>query len=481
MLAARLPIAAFRRQGYTSPMADLIDPSYVDDGELREQDQVPLDEYLSQSDRATPNEGRGMPFFSGREAEISAFRRMVNGIAHGRKSNATMAVEGPPGAGKSALLCQFVEEMRSLPAIGDPPRLWLPVFINGASALCPADITCAVDEAIARQLARDTLNSSPDQLKGSAQALLEFLGGDRIDDVKSLAQDVLDRGVSAFGFSIQAKSKTTPSSLGQVANLRNKDWSKWQITLMIDEAQGITMRAPGAHPGTLSDIHQGATPLNLTFCAFGLPGTLSALAKAGVSRMADERSIHLRGLDGLGSTKAIERCFARYGVMHAEPWQEAILERSANWPQHLSSYLTKALAVMQTHAGADENLGPPPEECLLEAIDAGDRSRSSYYRNRIQRLIEDGPSHMKYAKHIIPMLREANGQLPEDRISTVLASPPLSLDQGQSQTFLEAAKHSGLLAPGDRATLHLAIPTFAGYILNEEPPPVSELAGGLGS
>ncbi|MDE0272371.1 MAG: ATP-binding protein [Gammaproteobacteria bacterium] len=475
----RPQIAALRQHEYTSPMADLIDPNYVDDGELREQDQVSLDNYLAQGDRAKPSEQRGMPFFSGREAEISTFRRMADGIARGHKADATLVVEGPPGAGKSALLCQFLEEMRNLPAIGDPPRRWLPTFINGASALCPDETMCAVDEAIARQLATDTLNSSPDQSRAKAKALLEFLGGDRIDNAKSLAQDVLDRGVSAFGFSIQAKNRTMPSSLREVANLRNKDWGKWQIMLMVDEAQGITMRAPGAHPGALSDIHQGATPLNLTFCAFGLPGTLAALAEVGVSRMSKGHRIQLRGLDEASSTKVIERCFARYGVVDAEPWREAILERSANWPQHLSTYLTATLSAIRCHIGDTQELGAPPDDLIEGAIGDGDILRAEYYDGRIETLTEAHSGHVKCAKHIIPMLREADGQLPEDEISDSLASPPLSLDEGQIQTFLEAAKHSGFLAPGGRATLHLAIPTFAGYILNEEPPPVGEPAGDL--
>ncbi|MCZ0944737.1 MAG: hypothetical protein OXJ53_16920 [Gammaproteobacteria bacterium] len=461
-------------------MPDIINPNYVDQGELREQDQVPLSEYLAQSDRSDPSWQRGMPFFSGREAEISAFRRTVNGIALGRKANATMAVEGPPGAGKSALLCQFLEEMRELPPIGEPPRRWLPVFMDGASALCPDEIMLFVDKALSRRLAKDVLDSHLNQEQAKSKALINFLGGQhRIDAAKSLAREVLDRGGTAFGFGLQAKDQTPPASLAHVAGLRERVWSKWQIMLMIDEAQGITMHTPGAHPGTLSSIHQGTTPLNLTFCAFGLPGTLSALAKAGVSRTSEDRSIALRGLDGPNSTVVIERCFARYGVMDAEPWQAAILERSANWPQHLSAYLTKALAVMQAHAGIDEDLGAPPEDRLAEAIEAGDRSRSKYYNMRIQRLIQGSGSHMKCAKRIIPMLREANGDLPEDEINEALTSPPLGLNQDQAQAFLEAARHSGLLAPGDHATLRLAIPSFAGYILDEEPPPVGELAGGL--
>ena len=455
-------------------MADLINPNYVDQGELRGQDQVNLDDYLAQGDRAKSGRQCGMPFFSGREAEINTFRRMLNAIALGYKADATLAVEGPPGVGKSALLCRFMEELRNLPSIGNPPRRWLPVFMDGGAAMRPEDLMPAVENAIACRLAQELLESTgKDERESLSARLLAFLRPPKPENAIAFAEDVLARGVSGFGFSVGAKDNVPPGTLLKVASLRQRDWSDWQIMLMLDEAQKISGEVAGADAALLSSIHQGTTPLNLSFCAFGLPGTMNALAKGGVSRMSDDRSIALRGLDERSSAQVIERCFARYGVVDAEPWQEAILERSANWPQHLSAYLTKALAVMRVHAGADEDLGAPPEDALAEAIENGDRSRSRYYNLQIQRLIQSGASHMKYAKHIIPVLREADGHLPEDEVNEALTSPPLGLNEGQAQAFLEAARHSGLLAPGDDAALHLDIPTFAGHMLKEEPPALS--------
>ena len=79
----------------------LIDATYQDHGNLRGQDSIGAERYLLLKDRA-PMTGRGVPFFSGREAEISAFREMANGLSLGDGANATIVVEGPPGAGKSA-------------------------------------------------------------------------------------------------------------------------------------------------------------------------------------------------------------------------------------------------------------------------------------------------------------------------------------------------------------------------------------------
>ena len=108
----------------------LVDPDYVDDGALREQDRVDLEDYLSDMDRAELS-GRGVPFFSGREMEITAFRGIVNRLSRGRQSNATIVVEGPAGAGKSALLAQFQEEISSLSPTESGQREWLPVFFAG--------------------------------------------------------------------------------------------------------------------------------------------------------------------------------------------------------------------------------------------------------------------------------------------------------------------------------------------------------------
>jgi len=73
----------------TMPIMALIDENYRDDCKLRGQDIVDAERYLAMRDRA-PATGRGVPFFSGREAEIRAFRKMAKklgkdaGAEHGQ-------------------------------------------------------------------------------------------------------------------------------------------------------------------------------------------------------------------------------------------------------------------------------------------------------------------------------------------------------------------------------------------------------------
>ena len=110
-------------------------PEYVDDGALRKQDQVELDGYLKATDRAEDWPAAAQPFFSGREAQINAFRTMLDVMSDGRRTNLAFVAHGAPGAGKSALLSQLVADMDALPTLGGKP--WLPVEIPRSAAASP--------------------------------------------------------------------------------------------------------------------------------------------------------------------------------------------------------------------------------------------------------------------------------------------------------------------------------------------------------
>ncbi len=50
--------------------------------------------------------------------------------------------------------------------------------------------------------------------------------------------------------------------------------------------------------GTLSALHQGIVRAPISFCAFGLTGTMGALSEVGVSRLSRGCAIHLQGIVG---------------------------------------------------------------------------------------------------------------------------------------------------------------------------------------
>ena len=84
----------------------LINERYIDEGQQRGQNDVPLRDFLAQRNRAQWSTGRGVPLCSGPEREIPTFRQMANAWLLDRQGNAALVAEDPPGAGKSALVAQ---------------------------------------------------------------------------------------------------------------------------------------------------------------------------------------------------------------------------------------------------------------------------------------------------------------------------------------------------------------------------------------
>ena len=440
----------------------LVDENYRDDGRLREQDRVRVAEFLADEDRAQIT-GRGVPFFSGRESELGVFRRAVNALSRDRRGNATIVVEGPPGVGKSALMCQFMEEMRSLPPAGAGGRRWLPVPLSAGDAESPPDIADAIDAAIVSRLAADLLASA------SAEAgLLERLGDywGKLDPAgaKAKAREFLDRGGSVLGFSLGASREGPPRSIAQAA-ARRPAWHSWQVVLMIDEAQGIRPGEHHAGAGTLSALHQGIVRAPVSFCAFGLPGTLLALGDVGVSRLADGRIIHLRGLDDRAAGQTVDRCFNAFGVRGGAAWREAILARAANWPQHLAVYLNAA--VRQLREAGPERMDAGDAD-LKAAMREGDRARANYYRQRIARLTRRNIEFGNLARGLAPLFEGRESRLPAAALTKAVRAVSPDLSDADITRFVQDAEHSGFLAPaGDQDAYLMPIPSFARHLLGD--------------
>ena len=444
-----------------------VNPSYADDGSLREQDQVPLRNFLAFKDRAQLK-GRGQPFFSGREKEINAFRSVASALSLGIGGNATLVVEGPPGSGKSALLAQFQEEMRGLPPTEVGGRRWLPVLLDGALAMSPREIMASVDEAIAERLARDLLSAQGNERASAiSKRLASLIGSDALDNALSVARGILDRGVTAMGFSIGSKGAAPAGSMPQVARHRARDWADWQIVLLIDEAQGISANAPSGELGTLSAIHQGLPSASMSFCAFGLPGTLAALRAVNVSGRSSWQTLRLSCLEDWESEMAVNRCFAQYRVANGDAWKRAILDHSSNWPQHLAAYLNAALTVLKANAPSPETMGDAERSSLAEAVSLGDEERIECYRDRVDSLTERSFRFEEFARVLVPVFRNDGGK-PLKADVTGFLSTSLSLDDGEIHGFLKAAERSGFIssvAEGRRYAM--PIPSFAGHLLDK--------------
>ena len=451
----------------------LVDPNYVDDGVLREQDRVALEDFLSDVDRAELG-GRGVPFFSGRESEIMAFRSIVNRLSRGRQGNATIVVEGPPGAGKSALLAQFQEEISGLPPTESGQREWLPVFLPANFAEAPKEMARAIDRAISIRLADQILRSSQPTpgLIARFQAAMGQKAG--IRNVRKAAQKLAERGGGAFGMSIGPSPQEPIASLGDAVARRAEQWGEWQIVLLIDEAQQISDQRPGDVSGTLSAIHQGGIPAPISFCAFGLPGTWAALEGVNVSRSLGGADLRVATLDDSATRNVVKRCFEAFEVRSGQAWQRAIVERSANWPQHLATYLVSALSEIRRQSPSDQQLDAGAAS-LAAAMAHGDEGRRSYYARRFERLTRGNGHFQAYAETVVCLLRERGGRLSWQEIKSALRESDSSIGNDEVNRFTLMAEHSGLLRRDPSApTYQMPIPSFAGYLLNEPLPEITE-------
>ena len=451
-----------------------INETYRDDGRLRGQDRVGVEIFLSDNDRAQIT-GRGVPFFSGREREISVFRKVADALSLGRQGNATIVVEGPPGAGKSALMCQFMEDMRSLPSIGR--RRWLPVPLLAGHAESPPEVADAIDEAIVAQLAADLLATrkaspkQPGETAGLVKKLSEYWGGDiNLAGATAKAKEFFDRGGSLWGFSLGASRQGAPQSISEAAR-RRAAWQSWQIILMIDEAQGIRPGQPHAGEGTLGALHQGIVRAPVSFCAFGLPGTLAALADAGVSRLTSGRAIRLGGLDDTAARHTVNRCFNAFGVANGRSWGEAILGRSANWPQHLAVYLNAAIGQIFEKSPNSMDAGRAD---LAAAMRLGDQGREAYYGQRLARINRHHGGFEAVAMALVPDFRERGGRLPYralfSRVEEIMRRTP-DLSAASATQFIRDAEQAGFLCvESDLRSCSMPIPSFAGILLGEALP-----------
>ena len=437
--------------------------SYVDDGGLRPQDDVPLESFLSDGDRA-PLEGTGRPFFSGREAQVNAFRESSGALAAGKAANATIIIEGPPGCGKSALLDQFSADVNSYPE--HHGRTWIAVPINGAIAMSPSAIMATVDRAIVTRLANVATAD-----KGALNRLSKLL---HIQDPRSAldaARAISDRGVAAFGFRIGKRDSQPPRHMEDLVDLRGRQWDEWNIVLMIDEAQHISADSPGSHPGTLSSIHQGLAQLPIIFCASGLQGTTAALKGAGVSRLTSKRRIGLLGLRDKHVGMAVQRAFRQYDVRNAGPLAQTIVERASGWPQHLAIYLGAALNEAKPQIKAHGFVDASTLD-LKAILVEGDAMRNSYYRGRLASLAADNPRFKDYAVGMARQLRQAGRPLSASEITRHTVERH-GVCESIADDFLAAALGCGLVATDQDLAYFSPIPSFLTHLVGADRQPTT--------
>lgn len=477
-------------------------PEYVDDDALREQDQVELDRYLKATDRAEDWPAAGQPFFSGREAQINAFRAMLDVMLDGRRANLAFVAHGAPGAGKSALLSQLVADMDDLPTSGGKP--WLPVEIPRSAAASPHAVERAANRAMADRLSRRggaavreaaeraqaTLQSAlggplgesgvreeasdlfqrlreqpldlpqADALGDQAQGILAQAGS----GVHKALHAVMRRGFGAFGVALGPAPGVPDEGIMDVVAANPALWQEHRVVLFIDEAQNLKPGSESARE-LLETIYQGRAGAAVGLCFGGLPDTKSVLGDMGISRLPSGRTPRLGPLRLAEAETAIRRAFRQFRVCGGEGWIAPLAERSFGWPQHLQRHLTAALEVIRD---ADMDAGCAD---FAKAVQRGDRLREAYYHDRVESM----SAHEDEVALVAQAFRDASRQWLPNR--DLAAAAGLSENPSAYSTFRQAAIRAGLLIRGEgpgepMGHYKIAIPSFGAFLRGEPPEPI---------
>ena len=232
--------------------------------------------------------------------------------------------------------------------------------------------------------------------------------------------------------------------------------------IFIDEGQNVRP----AEMGALSDIHEGRSGAHLSLCVFGLPGTLDALRKTGISRTVAKRSIVLGALDDADCAMAARRCFARFRVRNCGDWECAVVARSLRWPQHLAGYLVAAMRELKPHWTPDGGCDAARAD-LGAALAAGDESRWAYYRQRAEGL--GVPYYLKWAAQVAAALRTSPKMDISDMERLLVGADGEMAGWDERKAFVAAAVNSGFLAFDFRGRCFAPIPSFSSFLLGEDP------------
>ena len=425
-------------------------PFDIDAIELRAQDQVGVTEYVTSGERA-PLPHKPVPFFSGRDTELLAFGEALGRLAEGPAANQTCLFQGPPGAGKSALLAQCVEAVRQRAKARRRER-WVmvrtaPGHFSHASALAQL-----VDAAVRRSSFRfwETPQLHADPAQG--------VGADRFQVTE------VDAGINKLGVRMERVPGAPADAPFVIASrdMRGR-WRRRRIVLFVDEAQNIAgSRCREAE--TVSALHDGVPEVPIMLAAYGLSRTRRRLGEAGVSRLDRRRDFDLAGMSPEEACLAIGRCFKAFGIhgRSREEWALALARRCQGWPQHLSSYLVPATEALDATRG---NADRADLEIVLAEGDAG---RDAYYARRIERLEEFRGWENAMADSLAAapdkcLNAEQLHQAMAQRLAK--AQPDAAFD-----AFLTQAAHAGLLVPHPQLNgLHIPIPTFEAYLRDRMP------------
>ena len=325
------------------------------------------------SDRTPP------AVFAGRKGECRLLDSALRGVERGEVGH-TVVIQGVPGAGKTALLREYV--VRLLAGGDETRRPVIPVPLR------PNDLDrppAAILEEIDRQFRELEASPASGEWRG---AMSRMIGG------ASLVGNALFAALTKRDFNEFTAAARAPHSLPVALDdyvAFRFDRRDSTILLLVDEAQNLPdTNHVRAHLDALHGGIHGRAQVMLA--CFGLANTIDRLRELGLSRLA---SGHVRSIGALSAedakrtvTGTLELALADFpfadsasGKGQRSRWIGAasatILAESANFPHHLANGC-RALAQIVLDDGVGDQ---PPTDKLRDSCRVHKRE---YYDARLR-------------------------------------------------------------------------------------------------
>lgn len=298
---------------------------------------------------------RGRPFaFAGREALINEIQTAAEANRDAPIPGQTFVISGAPGAGKTALLRQILEEWHA-----DASIMWAKV---------PGD-----------KKVSSTWQKLTEQLTGIAQ-----------DDMRATTHEQVKVGggikAGVAGTASRTEATTLPpvdiDSCAEIKELANGPF-KGPVIVCIDEIQDIQKDTKAAE--FVRELHTQFDAPVLLVCA-GLANSERRLRDVGLSQRLSRRHVIQLGLlepkETLQAAKESLKVIAKTaGVSEdglVDMFAQDIAIASDNWPRHLTCYLHGVCEAL------DKQVRPSLRALdRANALAYGDQLREEYYKDRL--------------------------------------------------------------------------------------------------
>ena len=344
--------------------------------------------------------------------------------AHRTSGGAIFLVQGPPGAGKSALLHECLERASA--------RGWRVAEIKGDALHDPG--------SLARKLGMRRLDKILERNKGSGKIAVK--AGLEIGIQGEAGQD--------RGDSIEEVLRKAAGPLGVVLTLDEVQNLKVGVQTMPKEKPAISLN--------LELIHNGKMGVPVVLVAGGLGSSESVLETFGISRIPEEDVCYLGSLEN-DATRAVIRDWLVWGGRAPENhsylphWVEFLATECHGWPQHIHIYAQAAARWLSRN---NNELTAEVPAALFEEAWA---KRKNYYVKRASKLKEP------YRRAVASLLQQKGkgSTLTEDELVSALTGPQ-SRDQAK-EMFAESLVHKGVIAHTSDGNYIVPVPSMHDWLV----------------